>query len=41
MDLTPNIPFGCSKDSGVGLELGRDGLAEFTQLQIVNLAMST
>jgi acyl-CoA reductase-like NAD-dependent aldehyde dehydrogenase len=37
-DLNPAIPFGGSKQSGIGTELGQDGLAEFTQLKIVNMA---
>lgn len=37
-DLAPNIPFGGSKQSGIGTELGEEGLAEFTQLQVINIA---
>lgn len=37
-DLAPNIPFGGSGQSGFGSELGEEGLAEFTQLQIINMA---
>ena len=37
-DLAPNIPFGGSKQSGIGVELGEEGLAEFTQLQVINIA---
>jgi acyl-CoA reductase-like NAD-dependent aldehyde dehydrogenase len=37
-ELAPNIPFGGAKLSGIGSELGEEGLAEFTQLQIVNMA---
>jgi acyl-CoA reductase-like NAD-dependent aldehyde dehydrogenase len=37
-DITPNIPFGGAKQSGLGVELGEEGLAEFTQLQIINMA---
>jgi acyl-CoA reductase-like NAD-dependent aldehyde dehydrogenase len=37
-ELAPNIPFGGAKFSGLGSELGEEGLAEFTQLQIVNMA---
>ena len=36
-DLNPAIPFGGSKQSGLGTELGADGLAEFTQLKIINM----
>ena len=37
-ELAPNIPFGGSKSSGLGAELGEEGLAEFTQLQVINVA---
>jgi acyl-CoA reductase-like NAD-dependent aldehyde dehydrogenase len=38
-ELAPNIPFGGSKQSGLGSELGEEGLAEFTQLKIINVAL--
>ena len=37
-ELAPNIPFGGAKQSGLGVELGEEGLHEFTQLQIINMA---
>jgi acyl-CoA reductase-like NAD-dependent aldehyde dehydrogenase len=37
-DLAPNIPFGGAKMSGVGIELGEEGLAEFTQMHVINMA---
>ena len=37
-DLAPNIPFGGAKFSGLGTELGEEGLAEFTQVQVINAA---
>jgi acyl-CoA reductase-like NAD-dependent aldehyde dehydrogenase len=37
-ELAPNIPFGGAKQSGIGVELGEEGLAEFTQLQVINMA---
>ncbi|MFU8814613.1 MAG: aldehyde dehydrogenase family protein [Pseudomonadales bacterium] len=37
-DLNPAFPFGGSKQSGIGTELGEEGLAEFTQLKIINMA---
>lgn len=37
-DLAPNIPFGGAGQSGFGNELGEEGLAEFTQLQVINVA---
>lgn len=39
LELAPNIPFGGAKQSGLGAELGEDGLAEFTQLQVINAAL--
>jgi acyl-CoA reductase-like NAD-dependent aldehyde dehydrogenase len=38
IDLGPHIPFGGAKQSGLGTELGEEGLAEFTQLQVINAA---
>jgi acyl-CoA reductase-like NAD-dependent aldehyde dehydrogenase len=37
-DMAPNIPFGGAKQSGIGVEFAEEGLAEFTQLQIINEA---
>ena len=37
-DLRPNIPFGGARFSGLGAELGEEGLAEFTQVQVINAA---
>ncbi|MCC5888371.1 MAG: aldehyde dehydrogenase family protein [Gammaproteobacteria bacterium] len=37
-DMSPAIPFGGAKQSGLGVELGEEGLAEFTQLKIINMA---
>jgi acyl-CoA reductase-like NAD-dependent aldehyde dehydrogenase len=38
-DILPYVPFGGAKNSGIGRELGEDGLAEFTQLQVINMAV--
>ena len=38
LDLAPHIPFGGAKQSGIGIEFAEEGLAEFTQLQIINTA---
>jgi acyl-CoA reductase-like NAD-dependent aldehyde dehydrogenase len=38
LDLAPHIPFGGAKLSGLGAELGEEGLEEFTQLQVINIA---
>lgn len=37
-ELDPGIPFSGSKRSGVGTELGREGLEEFTQRRVINIA---
>ena len=39
LDLGPHIPFGGAKQSGMGVEFAEEGLAEFTQLQIINAAV--
>jgi acyl-CoA reductase-like NAD-dependent aldehyde dehydrogenase len=39
LDIGPNIPFGGAKQSGIGVEFAEEGLAEFTQLQIINAAV--
>ena len=33
-----DIPFGGAKESGLGVELGRDGLLEFTPVKVVSVA---
>lgn len=38
LDMAPHIPFGGAKQSGIGVEFAEEGLAEFTQLQIINAA---
>ena len=37
-DLTPDTPYGGAKQSGIGVEMGREGLEEFTQATIINMA---
>lgn len=37
-DLDPGIPFSGAKQSGIGTELGREGLEEFTQRKVINVA---
>ena len=37
-ELDPTIPFGGAKMSGLGNELGQEGLLEFTQQKIINMA---
>jgi acyl-CoA reductase-like NAD-dependent aldehyde dehydrogenase len=36
LDMAPHIPFGGAKHSGIGTEFAEEGLAEFTQLQVIN-----
>jgi acyl-CoA reductase-like NAD-dependent aldehyde dehydrogenase len=38
LDMAPHIPFGGAKNSGLGVEFAEEGLAEFTQLQVINVA---
>lgn len=38
LDMAPHIPFGGAKTSGLGVEFAEEGLAEFTQLQVINMA---
>jgi acyl-CoA reductase-like NAD-dependent aldehyde dehydrogenase len=38
LDMAPHIPFGGAKNSGLGVEFAEEGLAEFTQLQVINMA---
>jgi acyl-CoA reductase-like NAD-dependent aldehyde dehydrogenase len=38
LDLQPDVPFGGSKQSGLGTEMGQEGLEEFTQAHVVNMA---
>jgi len=37
-ELSPTVPFGGAKQSGIGIELGQEGLLEFTQLKVLNSA---
>jgi len=39
LDLPFDVPFGGAKQSGIGSELGQDGLEEFTQAKIINMAL--
>jgi acyl-CoA reductase-like NAD-dependent aldehyde dehydrogenase len=39
LDCPPDIPYGGAKQSGMGMELGQEGLEEFTQCKIVNVAL--
>jgi len=37
-DLQPHVPFGGIKTSGIGAELGTEGLNEFTARKVINIA---
>jgi acyl-CoA reductase-like NAD-dependent aldehyde dehydrogenase len=37
-ELDPSIPFSGAKQSGMGTELGREGLEEFTQRRVINIS---
>ena len=37
-DRPPDVPSGGAKQSGLGAELGREGLEEFTQATVINMA---
>jgi acyl-CoA reductase-like NAD-dependent aldehyde dehydrogenase len=39
LELPPDIPFGGAKQSGFGTEMGQEGLEEFTQSRIINIAI--
>ena len=38
LDMGPDTPYGGAKQSGIGVEMGREGLNEFTQATIINMA---
>jgi acyl-CoA reductase-like NAD-dependent aldehyde dehydrogenase len=38
LDLPPDVPFAGAKQSGLGTEMGHEGLEEFTQARVINLA---
>ncbi len=38
LDLPPDIPFSGAKQSGLGTEMGQEGLEEFTQSKVINQA---
>nr|PZN68626.1 MAG: aldehyde dehydrogenase [Pseudomonadota bacterium] len=40
LDLPPSVPYGGVKQSGFGVELGQQGLEEFTQIRVINMAKS-
>lgn len=38
LDMDPTVPFGGSKQSGMGTEYALDGLKEYTQRKVINMA---
>jgi acyl-CoA reductase-like NAD-dependent aldehyde dehydrogenase len=40
LDLPFDVPFGGAKQSGIGAELGREGLEEFTQAKVINMSLA-
>lgn len=38
-ELNPNVPLGGCKQSGIGVELGQEGLEEYTQSRVINLSL--
>jgi acyl-CoA reductase-like NAD-dependent aldehyde dehydrogenase len=38
LDLPPDVPFVGAKQSGMGAEMGLEGLEEFTQPKVINLS---
>lgn len=38
LDFAPHIPFGGAKQSGIGMELSLEGMHEFSQLSVINIA---
>jgi acyl-CoA reductase-like NAD-dependent aldehyde dehydrogenase len=39
LDCPADVPYGGAKQSGLGIELGQEGLEEFTQCRIINVAL--
>jgi acyl-CoA reductase-like NAD-dependent aldehyde dehydrogenase len=37
LDVSPDVSFGGAKQSGIGTELGQEGLEAFTQVRIINM----
>jgi len=38
LDLPPDMPVSWAKQSGLGTEMGQEGLEQFTQAKIINIA---
>lgn len=38
LDFAPHIPFGGAKQSGIGMELGAEGMLEFSQTAVINIS---
>lgn len=41
LNFGPTVPFGGAKESGIGVEFAQEGLLEYTQVHVINMAKQT
>ncbi|GAC05125.1 aldehyde dehydrogenase family protein [Paraglaciecola chathamensis] len=41
LNFGPTVPFGGAKESGIGVEFAQEGLLEYTQVHVINIAKQT